>query len=102
MYQNAYFQNRRRDQMEVQRINTAASELLCRSYLIEKYYQLVNGSSDGPDQLTQDIVIEREDLVRDFTSILGNITNFRMEFTAAGFVSNFPSTDPFTFRIKKL
>ena len=81
-----YYLQHRRVQLEVQRINILASELSSRSYLIEKYYKLDNAPSSPPNEIAHDIMDEREDLVTDFVALLNTIHNYKMEFTAAGFV----------------
>ena len=124
-FPNGHFQDpyteRRRTQLGVQKADIAATQLLSRSYVVERYFSLVDahGSKevgagpntspgtkaatvfgpgryiqpkDSPDPAEQNMVNEQEEISRCLVALLGTFSQYSMDYNGAGFVCIISST----------
>lgn len=88
------YSERRRAQLEVQRADLAATQLVSRFYIVDKYSSIITTSESqnlGEDQegsgvAELNIVTEQEDITRSFVALLGTLGQYSMEYYGTAFV----------------
>jgi len=88
------YTERRRAQLEVQRADLAATQLVSRFYIVDKYSSIITTSEsqnlgeaqEGTGAAELNIMNEQEDITRSFVALLGTLGQYSIEYYGTAFV----------------